>query len=99
MSKSVCWIIRFAVAIIALIIICAVIQPMIDAQIAQESIELAAEQMSIEGSQEYTVYHGIMQVCYWAARIAQIDKQRLEKWNGVLPQIVSDNAVIKDFVQ
>lgn len=72
MKKQAVWIIRFAVAIIALIIICAVIQPMIDAQIAQESIELAAEQMSIDGSQEYTVYHGIMQVCYWAARIAQI---------------------------
>jgi hypothetical protein len=28
-----------------------------------------------------------------------INKQRLEKWNGVLPQIVSDSTVIKDFTQ
>lgn len=27
-----------------------------------------------------------------------INKQKMEKWNGVLPQIVSDSAIIKDFV-
>jgi hypothetical protein len=72
MNKKIYWIIRFAVATIALIIIYAVIQPMIDAEIARQSIELATKQMEIEGSQEYTVYHNIMQVCYWGARVAEI---------------------------
>lgn len=66
------WIVRFVAATIALIVICALIQPKIDAEIARRSVELATEQMEIEGSQEYSVYQNIAQVCYWALRIAGI---------------------------
>lgn len=65
------WLIQFIIATMALIVIYALIQPKIDAEIARQSIELATKQMEIESSQEYSVYHNITQVCYLALRIVE----------------------------
>lgn len=66
------WLVRFIITTMVLIVIYALIQPKIDAEIARQSVELATKQMEIEGSQEYSVYHNITQVCCWALRVVEI---------------------------
>ena len=67
---------------------------LINAQAEKEVAEIHAEQIMIAAEAEAEANKKISE----SLTEALIAKQKLEVWNGVLPQIVSDNTVIKDFV-
>ena len=63
------------------------------AQAEKEVAQIEAEQIRIAAEAEAEANKKISE----SLTDALIAKQRLEKWNGELPQIVSDGTIIKDF--
>lgn len=67
---------------------------LINAQAEKEVAEIHAEQIMIAAEAEAEANKKISE----SLTEALIAKQKLETWDGVLPQIVSDGTIIKDFV-
>ncbi len=67
---------------------------LINAQAEKEVAEIHAEQIMIAAEAEAEANKKISE----SLTETLIAKQKLETWDGVLPQIVSDGTIIKDFV-
>lgn len=67
---------------------------LINAQAEKEVAEIHAEQIMIAAEAEAEANKKISE----SLTATLIAKQKLEVWDGVLPQIVSDGTIIKDFV-
>lgn len=66
------WAVRIIVAVVALLIIMNIVEPMIAARLTEYGNDLATDQMAIEGSQAYTVHHDILQYCTGIAWVVKM---------------------------